>query len=157
MEKFPITQEGFNRMEEEVKRLKTEDRPAIITAIADAREHGDLKENAEYHAAKERQSFVEGRIQELEHKIAHAEVIDISELSGKRVKFGAKVKLVDVNTDKEATYQIVGEYEADLEQGKISLMSPIARALIGKEEGDDVEIQTPGGEKVYEILNVSYR
>jgi len=156
MEKLPITNEGFAKLEAEFKELKSIDRPAIITQIAEAREHGDLKENAEYHAARDKQSFIEGRIQELEDKIARAEIIDVSELSGSTVKFGATVKVVDCDNEKEHTYQIVGEYEADLEKGLISFTSPIARAFIGKEEGDELEVRTPGGTKTYEILTVSY-
>ena len=156
MEKLPITNEGFAKLEAEFKELKSIDRPAIITQIAEAREHGDLKENAEYHAARDKQSFIEGRIQELEDKIARAEIIDVSELSGSTVKFGATVKVVDCDNEKEHTYQIVGEYEADLEKGLISFTSPIARAFIGKEEGDELEVRTPGGTKTYEILEVSY-
>src|SRR5262249_58864039 len=132
MNKVPMTADGYNRLREELKRLKTTDRPAIIRAIAEAREHGDLAENAEYHAARERQSFIEGRVIELEDKIARAEVIDVSKLSGKVVKFGAKVTLADEETDEEAIYQIVGEDEADIGQGLLSVTSPLARALIGK-------------------------
>lgn len=157
MEKFPITEAGFRRMEEEVKHLKTVERPAIIKAIAEARAHGDLSENAEYHAAREKQSFAEGRIKELEHKIANAEVIEVSKLSGSTVKFGATVQLVDCDTDKEITYQIVGEYEADMKAHRISITSPLARALISKKQGDEIEVTTPGGEKNYEILKVEYR
>jgi len=156
MEKFPITQEGYTRMEAELKTLKTEERPVIIQAIADAREHGDLKENAEYHAAREKQGFVEARISDLEARISHAEILDISKMSGDTIKFGATVLLVDEETDEERTYQIVGEYEADLEAGKLSLTAPFARALIGKEVGDSVEIKAPGGEKFYEVLEVHY-
>ena len=155
MEKIPLTRAGFERLEAELKKLKTEDRPAIIRAISEAREHGDLSENAEYHSAKEKQSFIEGRIKELESVISLAEVIDPSKLSG-AIKFGATVKLVDEDTDEEKTYQIVGEYEADLEAGRLNIKSPLARALIGKEEGDSVEVRTPGGEKSYEILDVTY-
>ena len=155
MEKIPLTRAGFERLEAELKKLKSEDRPAIIRAISEAREHGDLSENAEYHSAKEKQSFIEGRIKELESVISLAEVIDPSKLSG-AIKFGATVKLVDEDTDEEKTYQIVGEYEADLEAGRLNIKSPLARALIGKEEGDSVEVRTPGGEKSYEILDVTY-
>ena len=157
MEKVPVTKEGFAAMEVELKELKTVTRPEIIKAIADAREHGDLKENAEYHAAKERQSFAEGRIQELEYKIAHAEVIDIPSLSGDQVKFGATVKLVDEETEEETTYKIVGDDEADLAQRKISFLAPIAHALIGKKVGDSVEVNTPKGLKYYEILKVEFK
>ncbi len=156
MDKIPLTRAGFDKLEAELKTLKSVERPAIIKAIAEAREHGDLSENAEYHSAKEKQSFIEGRIKELEGVIGRADVIDPAKLSGP-VKFGATVKLVDEDTDEEKTYQIVGEYEADIEAGKLNLASPIARALIGKEEGDAIEVRTPGGEKFYEILDVSYR
>ena len=155
MDKLPLTRSGFDKLEAELKTLKSVERPAIIQAIAEARDHGDLSENAEYHSAKEKQSFIEGRIKELEGVIGRADVIDPAKLSGS-VKFGATVKLVDEETDEEKTYQIVGEYEADIEAGKLNLASPIARALIGKEEGDSIEVRTPGGEKFYEILDVSY-
>jgi len=157
MDKFPITKEAYKEMEEEIKRLKTEERPAVIKMIAEAREHGDLSENAEYHAAREKQSFIEGRIVELEDKQARAEVIDVASLSGKKIKFGATVELIDEDTEEEVTYQIVGEYEADLDNNRISITAPIARALIGKEEGDSVEVQTPKGTKDYEILAVRYQ
>ena len=147
MAKVPMTLDGFERLEEELKRLKTVERPEIIKAIATAREHGDLSENAEYHAAKERQSFNEGRVSEIEDKIANAEIIDVSKLSGKIVKFGAKVKLADEDTDEESTYQIVGEHEADIKEGRLSITSPLARALISKTGGDSVEVVTPGGSK----------
>jgi transcription elongation factor GreA len=155
MERLPITQEGFIKLEAELKHLKTIERPAITLAIAEARAHGDLSENAEYHAAREKQSFAEGRISDLEDKLARAEVIDISKISGDTVKFGAKITLVD-DDDKEATYQIVGEYEADINQKKISITSPIARALIGKVVGDYVDVTTPGGGKGYEVLSIKY-
>jgi len=155
MDKIPITREGHAALEEELKRLKSEERPAVIRAIAEAREHGDLSENAEYHAAREKQSFIEGRIKELEAILSRAEVIDVSRLSGP-IKFGATVTIVDEETDEEKTYQIVGEAEADLERGKLNLKSPLARALIGKEEGDSVEVRTPGGIRSYEILKVEY-
>ncbi len=155
MDKIPLTRSGFDKIDAELKHLKSVERPAIIRAIAEAREHGDLSENAEYHSAKEKQSFIEGRIKELEGVISLAEVIDPSKLSGP-IKFGATVQLVDEDTEEEKTYQIVGEYEADIASGKLNLMSPIARALIGKEEGDSIEVRTPGGEKYYEILSVSY-
>lgn len=157
MDKFPITKIGFTDLEAEIKTLKTVERPAVIKAIAEAREHGDLSENAEYHAAREKQSFIEGRIQELEDKMARAEVIDPSSLSGTTVRFGATVELVDEDTEEEVTYQIVGEYEADLENGKISITAPIARALISKEEGDSITVNTPKGERFYEILSVKYQ
>lgn len=156
MSKLPITKTGYTNLEAEHKRLKFEDRPAIIDQIAEAREHGDLKENAEYHAAREKQGFIEGRIQELENYIANAEIIDPAEVSVDSVVFSATVELIDDETEEEKTYQIVGEYEADLDKGKISITSPIARALIGKEEGDMADVVTPGGKKTYEILSVKY-
>lgn len=143
-------------METELKKLKAEDRPNVIKAIAEARAHGDLSENAEYHAAREKQSFIEGRIQELEDKIARADVIDIAQLSGDTVKFGAEVTLVDEDTGAKVSYRVVGEYEADLKAGKLSIASPIARALIGKSKGDSIEVHAPGGTKYYEILHVKY-
>lgn len=156
MEKIPMTRAGFSALEVELKELKTIERPAIIKAIAEAREHGDLSENAEYHSAREKQSFIEGRIKELEGIISLAEVIDPSKFSG-AVKFGATVTVVDEDTDEEKTWQIVGEYEADLENGKLNMKSPIARAFIGKEEGDSVDVNTPGGLRSYEILKVVYK
>ncbi len=155
MEKIPLTRAGFDKLDAELKYLKTVERPAIISAISEAREHGDLSENAEYHSAKEKQSFIEGRIKELEGVISLAEVIDPSKLSG-TVKFGATVELVDEDTDEEKTYQIVGEYEADIESGKLNIKSPLARALIGKDVGDSVEVRTPGGDRAYEILKISF-
>ena len=155
MEKIPLTRAGYEKLDAELKRLKTVERPEIIQAISEAREHGDLSENAEYHSAKEKQSFIEGRIKELESVLSLAEVIDTSKLSGP-IKFGAIVKLVDEDTDEERTYQIVGEYEADIENGRLNVRSPLARALIGKTVGDSVEVRTPGGEKSYEVLHVSY-
>jgi transcription elongation factor GreA len=152
-----MTAEGQVRLETELKHLKSVERPAIIRAIAEARDHGDLSENAEYHAARERQSFIEGRIGELEDKISRAEVIDVSKLSGKVIKFGAKVTLADEDTDEESTYQIVGAEEADIDQGRLSVTSPLARALIGKQTGDSVEVTTPRGSKAYEITKVRYR
>ena len=157
MDKVPMTLDGFERLEEELKRLKTVERPEIIKAIATAREHGDLSENAEYHAAKERQSFNEGRISEIENKIANAEIIDVSKLSGKIVKFGAKIKLTDEDTDEDSSYQIVGEHEADINNGLLSINAPLARALIGKTVGDSVEVVTPKGSKGYEIIKVSFK
>jgi len=157
MDKIPMTAEGLTRLETELKHLKAVERPAIIRAIAEARDHGDLSENAEYHAARERQSFIEGRIGELEDKISRAEVIDVSKLSGKVIKFGAKVTLADEDTDEESTYQIVGAEEADIDQGRLSVTSPLARALIGKQTGDQVEVTTPRGSKAYEITKVRYR
>lgn len=155
MEKILMTQSGFAKLDAELKHLKTVDRPEIIRAIAEAREHGDLSENAEYHSAKEKQSFIEGRIKELEGAISLADVIDPAKLGGS-VKFGATVELVDEDTDEEKTYQIVGEYEADIEKGLLNIKSPLARALIGKDVGDSVEVRTPGGEKAYEILKITY-
>jgi len=155
MEKIPMTRAGFDALDAELKTLKTAERPAVIKAIAEAREHGDLSENAEYHAAREKQSFIEGRIKELEAILGRAEVIDPSKMSG-AIKFGATVTLVDEDTDEERTYQIVGEAEADLERGLLNMKSPLARALIGKDEGDSVEVRTPGGERSYEILTVRY-
>lgn len=157
MDKIPITASGFAAMEAELKRLKTEDRPNVIKAIAEARAHGDLSENAEYSAAREKQSFIEGRIQELEYKVSHADVIDVASLSGKAVKFGATVTLIDENTDETVTYQIIGEYEADIKQKKLSNTSPIARALMGKSEGDSVVVNAPGGQKHYEIAKVEFK
>ena len=157
MEKVPMTAGGYSALEAELKRRTSEDRPQIIQAIAEARSHGDLSENAEYHAAKEQQSLNEGRISELEDKIARAEIIDVSKLSGDSVKFGATVKLVDEDTDEEKTYQIVGEVEANVSEGKISISSPIARALIGKSVGDSIEVAAPGGARAYEILKVSFK
>ena len=150
-----MTRAGFTALDDELKVLKTVERPAVIRAIAEAREHGDLSENAEYHAAREKQSFIEGRIKELEGMLSLADVIDPSKLSG-AVKFGATVTVVDEDTDEEKTYQIVGEAEADIERGLLNIRSPLARALIGKDEGDSVEVKTPGGEKSYEILSIKY-
>ena len=155
MEKIPLTARGFAKLDAELKKLKSQDRPAVIAQIAEAREHGDLSENAEYHAAREKQSFIEGRIKELEAIIGRGEVIDVSRLSGP-VKFGATVVIVDEDTDEEKTYQIVGEAEADLEAGLLNLKSPLARALIGKEEGESVEVRTPGGLRSYEIRAVNF-
>lgn len=150
-----MTRAGFALLDDELKALKTVERPAVIRAIAEAREHGDLSENAEYHAARERQSFVEGRIKELEAILSRAEIIDPARLSG-AVKFGATVRLLDEETEEERVYQIVGEAEADLERGLLNIRSPLARALIGKDEGDSVEVRTPGGEKSYEIVEIRY-
>ncbi|HUC63256.1 MAG TPA: transcription elongation factor GreA [Alphaproteobacteria bacterium] len=157
MEKMPITLEGLNRLQEELKRLKSIERPSVIKALEEARTHGDLSENAEYHAARERQSFIEGRVAELEDKIRRAEVIDPTKLTGKAVKFGATVDLVDVDTDEEVTYVIVGAEESDITSGKLSVLSPLARGLIGKEVGETVEVPTPRGSKVYEILKVRFK
>jgi transcription elongation factor GreA len=156
MEKFPITAAGHTALEAEFLRLQQIERPRIIQAIAEARGHGDLSENAEYHAAKEAQSLNEGRIAELEDKLQRAEVIDVSKLSGSTVKFGATVTLVDEDTEEEKVFQIVGESEADVKSGRISITSPTARALIGKKKGDSVEVNTPGGGKSYEILKVAF-
>lgn len=151
-----MTEGGHTAIDAELKRLKTEERPAIIAAIAEARSHGDLSENAEYHAAKDRQSFIEGRIGELEDKMARAQIIDVRQLSGSTVKFGATVKVIDEDTEAEATYKIVGEDEADVKLGKISIASPIARAMIGKEIGDVVEVVAPSGLRSLEILSVAW-
>ncbi len=155
-DKFPITVEGFAEMEKELKELKTVKRAKISKEIAIAREHGDLKENAEYHAAREKQSFMEGRVMELEDKTARAQVIDVNKLSGNTIKFGARVKMIDDDTEKEVTYRIMSEYEADIEKGMISIISPLARALIGKTVEDYVEVTTPRGTKGYEILSVEF-
>ena len=152
-----MTAGGYQTLDEELKRLKTIERPAVIAAISEARQHGDLSENAEYHAAKERQGWIEGRIAEIEDKIARAQVIDVSRLSGEQVKFGATVSVVDEDTEESASYQIVGEHEADVKEGRISLSSPLSRAMIGKAVGDVVEVNTPGGVKAYEILKVEWR
>jgi transcription elongation factor GreA len=151
-----MTPDGYNRLQQEAKRLKSVDRPAIIRAIAEARTHGDLSENAEYHAARERQSFIEGRLAELEDRIARAEVIDTSKLSGTVIKFGATVTLADEETDEEQTFRIVGEDEADVKDGRLSVASPLARALIGKGKGDNVEVSTPRGNKSYEVVTVAF-
>ena len=157
MDKIPVTSAGFARMEAELKDLKTVQRPEIIQAISTAREHGDLSENAEYHSAREQQSFIEGRILDLEGRVSYADVIDSSKLGGSSVKFSATVTVVDEDTDEEHVYQIVGEYEADLENGMISITSPIARALIGKSVDDSIEVKTPKGSRAYEILKVEYK
>lgn len=156
MQRIPMTQAGHAALEEELKTLKTIERPNIIAAIAEAREHGDLSENAEYHAAKEKQSFIEGRVAELEDKLARADVIDTTKLSGSNVKFGATVTVMDEETEEESTYKIVGEDEADVSKGKVSITSPIARALIGKDVEDVVEVAAPGGAKSFEIVKVEY-
>ena len=151
-----MTGEGYAVLDEELKRLKTQERPSVIAQIAEARTHGDLSENAEYHAAKDRQGWIEGRIAEIEDKIARAQVIDVSKLSGAQVKFGATVTVVDEDTEEKARYQIVGDHEADVKSGKLSVSSPLARAMIGKEKGDVVEVNTPGGVKAYEILKMEW-
>ena len=156
MEKVPMTAAGHAALQEELQRRQSVDRPEIIQAIAEARAHGDLSENAEYHAAKEQQSLNEGRVSELEDLLSRAEIIDVSKLSGDTVKFGATVELADEDTDEESKYQIVGDQEADVKLGKISISSPIARALIGKSEGDSAEVSAPGGSKSYEILSVKF-
>ncbi|WP_039019383.1 transcription elongation factor GreA [Halocynthiibacter namhaensis] len=156
MEKIPMTRGGHTALEQELRNLKTVERPSVIRAIAEAREHGDLSENAEYHSAREKQSFIEGRIKEIEAIISLAEVIDPTSLSG-AIKFGATVTIVDEDTDEEKTYQIVGEPEADIENGMLNIKSPLARALIGKDEGDSVEVRTPGGQRDYEVLTILYK
>jgi len=151
-----MTGEGYQALDEELKRLKTGERPAVISAIAEARAHGDLSENAEYHAAKDRQGWIEGRIAEIEDKMARAQVIDVSRLSGAQVKFGATVSVVDEDTEEESRYQIVGEHEADVKSGRISVTSPLSRSMIGKEVGEAVKVTTPGGVTEYEIEKVEY-
>lgn len=156
MEKFPLTKQGYIALEKELKHLKGVDRPNIIAAIAEARSHGDLSENAEYSAAKEKQSFIEGRIQDLEAVLSRAQVIDVANTKSDVIRFGATVQVVDEDNDNEKTYQIVGDYEADIEKNKISLSSPLAKALIGKEVGDIAEYVAPGGKKSFEILEIKY-
>lgn len=155
MDKLPITRRGYQALEQELTRLKSTERPAVIRAIAEAREHGDLSENAEYHAAREKQGFIEGRIKELEAVLSRAEVFDPAKLSGS-IKFGATVELIDEDTEEKRQYQIVGEAEADIERGLLNMRSPLARALIGKDEGDSIEVNTPGGQRSYEILAIRY-
>jgi transcription elongation factor GreA len=155
-QRIPITKQGLTQMEEELKQLKSVARPEVIRAIAQARDHGDLSENAEYHAARERQSFIEGRLAELEDKIARSEVIDVATLSGKTVKFGATVTIIDEDTEEKLTYQLVGEVEADVKAGRLAVNSPLGRALIGKSVGDAVDVMTPNGDKMYEILKVKF-
>ncbi|MCC6598149.1 MAG: transcription elongation factor GreA [Alphaproteobacteria bacterium] len=157
MEKVPMTTQGHAALEIELKDLKSVRRPAVIEAIAEARAHGDLSENAEYHAAKDQQSFIEGRIQELESVLSRAQIIDPSSLSGDTVKFGATVIVVDEDTDEESTYQIVGDYESDMAKGKIAISAPLARALIGKGEGDTANVKTPKGTRKYEVIDVKYK
>jgi len=156
MEKVPMTVAGYKVLDEELKRLKSTERPSVIAAISEARSHGDLSENAEYHAAKERQGWIEGQIADIEDRISRAQVIDVSKLSGNQIKFGATVTVIDEDTEEEGRYQVVGDHEADVKMGKISLSSPLSRAMIGKEVGDVVEVQTPGGVKAYEILKVEW-
>lgn len=155
IQKIPMTAGGHQRLEEEIRQLKSVERPAIIEAIAEARSHGDLSENAEYHAAREKQSFIEGRIKELEALLSLAEVFDPAKLSG-AIKFGATVTLVDEDSEEQRTYQIVGEQEADIEHGLLNIRSPLARALIGKDEGDSIDVKTPGGQRSYEVLRVQF-
>lgn len=157
LDKVPMTALGHQAMLDEIKHLKTVERPRIIKAITEARAHGDLSENAEYHAAKDQQGWVEARVAELEDKVSRADVIDVSKLSGDTVKFGAHISLIDEDTDEESVYQIVGEFEADVKKGKISVTSPIARAIIGKKKGDSVEVMTPGGGKSYEIRRIKFK
>jgi transcription elongation factor GreA len=156
MEKVPMTQRGYTQLDEELKRLKSVERPAVVRALEEARAHGDLSENAEYHAAKERQAWIESRVMELETKISRAQVIDASELSGNRVVFGATVTVFDDEADEERSFQIVGEDEADIKEQRLSVNAPLARALIGKEVGDEVEVNTPGGGKFYEVVKVRF-
>ena len=157
MEKVPMTTNSYSLLEEELKKLKSDDRPSIIKAIAEAREHGDLSENAEYHAAKEQQSFIEGRILELEYKLTRAEIIDTSSIKSDKILFGATIDLIDEKTNKKLTYKIVGVDETDVEKGLISVSSPVARSLMGKMVGDIATVHTPGGKTVYEILNIKYK
>jgi len=152
-----MTERGYGMLQDEMKRLKSEERPAVINALEEARAHGDLSENAEYHAAKERQAFIEGRLMELEDKISRAQVIDPKSMKGNVVRFGATVTLADEDTDEESTYQIVGEDEGDIQNGLLSLTAPLARAMIGKETGDSIEVTAPGGSKAYEIMKVKYK
>ncbi|MBP8245778.1 MAG: transcription elongation factor GreA [Phenylobacterium sp.] len=156
MDKVPMTVQGFRALDDDLKRLKTIERPAVTVAIGEARLHGDLKENAEYHSAKDRQGWIEGQIGQIGDMIARAQVIDVTKLSGTRIKFGATISLIDQTTELPARYQIVGEHEADVKQGRISITSPIARALIGKESGDLVEVRTPGGLNAYEVTKVEW-
>lgn len=156
VEKNPITPEGYARLRDELHNLRTVERPAVVQAIATAREHGDLKENAEYHAARDRQSFIEGRVKDLEDKLARAEVIDPSKIEGKRVAFGARVTLSN-DADEEVTYRLVGADEADVAKGDISITAPLGRSLLGKEPGDEVKIRTPGGERTFELIDVEFK
>ena len=156
MDKVPMTVQGYRALAEDLKRLKTIERPAVTVAIGEARLHGDLKENAEYHAAKDRQGWIEGQIVQIGDMIARAQVIDVTKLSGNQIKFGATVSVIDQNTEEQARYQIVGEHEADVKKGRISITSPIARAMIGKESGDVVEVRSPSGLKAYEITKIEW-
>ncbi len=157
MDKAPMTSKGYEDLQTELKRLKTIERPDVIKAIAAAREHGDLSENAEYHAARERQAFIEGRVGDIEDLLSRAEVIDVTAIKGKVIKFGATIRVADEDTDERKTYQVVGEHEADIKSGLLSITSPMARAMIGKTVGDSVEVTTPGGTKSYEIMSVKYK
>ena len=157
MERIPMTAEGHAALQAELKVLKSVERPGIIAAISEARSHGDLSENAEYHAAKEKQSFIEGRISELDDKLARADIIDVSKLGGPKIRFGATVTIVDVDSEEKFTYKIVGEDEANVKDGKISITSPLARAMIGKEEGDEAEVAAPSGARAYEVAKVVYK
>lgn len=157
MERIPMTAEGHAALQAELKMLKSVERPNIIAAISEARSHGDLSENAEYHAAKEKQSFIEGRINELDDKLARADIIDVSKLGGKKIRFGATVTIIDVDPEEKFTYKIVGEDEANVKEGKISVTSPLARAMIGKEEGDEAEVSAPSGARAYEVAKVVYK
>jgi transcription elongation factor GreA len=157
MQKNPITREGYDKLREELQHLRSVERPKVIQMIATAREHGDLSENAEYHAARDKQSFIEGRVKDIENKLALAEVIDPAKLSGSRIAFGATVKLSNTQTDEEVVYRIMGADEADLGQGSISVTSPLARSLLGREVGDEVKVRMPGGERLYEVLEVSFK
>lgn len=157
MERIPMTAEGHAALQAELKVLKSVERPSIIAAISEARSHGDLSENAEYHAAKEKQSFIEGRISELDDKLARADIIDISKLGGKKIRFGATVTIIDVDSEEKFTYKIVGEDEANVKEGKVSITSPLARAMIGKEEGDEAEVAAPSGARAYEVSKVVYK
>ena len=155
--KIPMTAAGFERLQKELQILKSTERPNIIVAIADARAHGDLSENAEYHTAREKQGFIEGRIAELESKLPRVEVIDTNKMTGNRIMFGATVTIFDIDTDKKTTYQIVGEDEANIDQGQLSISAPLARSLIGKEIGDEIDVQTPNGSRAYEVLKVEFK
>ena len=157
MERIPMTAEGHAALQAELKVLKSVERPSIIAAISEARSHGDLSENAEYHAAKEKQSFIEGRISELDDKLARADIIDISKLGGKKIRFWATVTIIDVDSEETFTYKIVGEDEANVKEGKVSITSPLARAMIGKEEGDEAEVAAPSGARAYEVSKVVYK
>ncbi len=156
MDKYPVTAPGFTRLEAELKQLKTVDRPAVIAQISEAREHGDLSENAEYHAARDKQSFLEGRIGELEAYVSRAEIVDLTQVAGDKIQFGATVTLLDMESDETKKYQIVGEPEADIRENRLSLSAPISKALMGKAVGDDVEVKTPSGVRYYEVKKIAY-